>query len=191
MVVRYHHHRVIPRCFSISTSTPRSTWPSRFFFSSFSSTSPAPVLTETYHHTVSDRPKLFAHPSSLLPSEPRIEIPLEKLFVPPEVELPTASSVSSARVLKGSNIVLGHYARDAPVCTAEFVKSSTRTEDCPADGLPEFALVGRSNVGKSSLLNSLVRRKRLALTSKKPGGSLSLTLRSAILFISCSKNFVE
>lgn len=76
----------------------------------------------------------------------------------------------SARVLKGSNIVLGPYARgDAQVVNADFVKSSVRPEDCPKDGLPEFALVGRSNVGKSSLLNSLVRRKRLALTSKKPG----------------------
>ncbi|KAK2997499.1 hypothetical protein RJ639_024790 [Escallonia herrerae] len=37
-----------------------------------------------------------------------------------------------------------------------------------ADGLPEFALVGLSNVGKSSLLDSLVRRKKRALTSKKP-----------------------
>lgn len=53
--------------------------------------------------------------------------------------------------------------------TSDFVKSSVATEDCPSDGSPEFALVGRSNVGKSSLLNSLVRRKRLALTSKKPG----------------------
>nr|CAD1834033.1 unnamed protein product [Ananas comosus var. bracteatus] len=50
-----------------------------------------------------------------------------------------------------------------------FVPPECEDEDCPADGLPEFALVGRSNVGKSSLLNSLVRRKRLALTSKKPG----------------------
>lgn len=59
---------------------------------------------------------------------------------------------------------------------AEFVKSSVRTEDCPSDGLPEFALVGRSNVGKSSLLNSLVRRKKLALTSKKPGRTISLAI---------------
>ncbi|ONK79492.1 uncharacterized protein A4U43_C01F6910 [Asparagus officinalis] len=92
--------------------------------------------------------------------DPQIQIPLEKLFVPPAV---------GARVLRGSNIVLGPYARDAQVTAAEFVKSSTKTEECPADGLPEFALVGRSNVGKSSLLNSIVRRKKLALTSKKPG----------------------
>ncbi|KAK3030700.1 hypothetical protein RJ639_034876 [Escallonia herrerae] len=57
--------------------------------------------------------------------------------------------------LKGSNIVLSQYARDAQVAQAEFVKSSVRTEDCPAVGLTEFALVGRSTVGKSSLLNSL------------------------------------
>ena len=65
--------------------------------------------------------------------------------------------------------MLSKYASDAQVDCAEFIKSSVKTEECPSDGLPEFALVGRSNVGKSSLLNSLVRRKRLALTSKKPG----------------------
>ncbi|XP_072993577.1 GTP-binding protein At2g22870 [Typha latifolia] len=97
----------------------------------------------------------------------QIRIPLDKLFVPPEVDI--SSAAASGRVLKGSNIVLGPYARNAQVVTADFVKSSVRTEDCPSDGIPEFALVGRSNVGKSSLLNSIVRRKRLALTSKKPG----------------------
>ncbi|KAF9662205.1 hypothetical protein SADUNF_Sadunf18G0029100 [Salix dunnii] len=95
----------------------------------------------------------------------------DKLFIPPdtEVSINENSSGLSARVLKGSNIVLSKYARDAQVFQAEFIKSSVRTEDCPSDGLPEFALVGRSNVGKSSLLNSIVRRKKLALTSKKPG----------------------
>ncbi|KAB2629672.1 GTP-binding protein [Pyrus ussuriensis x Pyrus communis] len=102
--------------------------------------------------------------------ETHIEIPLEKLFVPPETEVSyTDAGALSTRILKGSNILLSKYARNAQVDQAEFVKSSVRTEDCPSDGLPEFALVGRSNVGKSSLLNSLVRRKRLALTSKKPG----------------------
>ncbi|KAF7138259.1 hypothetical protein RHSIM_Rhsim07G0153500 [Rhododendron simsii] len=99
-----------------------------------------------------------------------IQIPIEKLFVPPDTEVPSGNSRLSTRILKGSNIVLSKYARDAQVVQAEFVKSSVRTEDCPpSDGIPEFALVGRSNVGKSSLLNSLVRRKKLALTSKKPG----------------------
>lgn len=105
-----------------------------------------------------------------------VEIPLDKLFVPPETDISGDDPASlTTRILKGSNIVLSKYARDAQVVQADFVKSSVRTEDCPADGLPEFALVGRSNVGKSSLLNSLVRRKRLALTSKKPG-NLSIAL---------------
>lgn len=94
---------------------------------------------------------------------------LDKLFVPPETPI---ISLDNARILNGSNILLSNYANDAQIIQADFVKSSVRTEDCPSDGLPEFALVGRSNVGKSSLLNSIVRRKKLALTSKKPGISL-------------------
>ncbi|KAL9686891.1 hypothetical protein QQ045_031284 [Rhodiola kirilowii] len=102
------------------------------------------------------------------PEKP-VELSLEKLFIPPDTDISSANGSLTARVLKGSNIVLSRYARDAQVTTAEFVKSSVNTEDCPAEGLPEFALVGRSNVGKSSLLNSIVKRKKLALTSKKPG----------------------
>lgn len=108
-------------------------------------------------------------PPAAEPLDPRIEIPFDRLFVPPDTDVPRNSSDIGVRVLKGSNIVLSRYARDAQVAEAEFVKSSVRTEDCPSDGLPEFAIVGRSNVGKSSLLNSLVRRRKLALTSKKPG----------------------
>ncbi|CAK9141213.1 unnamed protein product [Ilex paraguariensis] len=104
-----------------------------------------------------------------LPEDTHIEISVEKLFVPPDTDISSETTPLSTRILKGSNIVLSKYVRDAQVVQAEFVKSSVRTEDCPSDGLPEFALVGRSNVGKSSLLNSLVRRKKLALTSKKPG----------------------
>uniref|UniRef100_A0A7N0V860 EngB-type G domain-containing protein n=1 Tax=Kalanchoe fedtschenkoi TaxID=63787 RepID=A0A7N0V860_KALFE len=100
--------------------------------------------------------------------ETPVELSLEKLFIPPDTDI-SENAPLAARVLKGSNIVLSRYARDAQVTTAEFVKSSVKTEDCPAEGLPEFALVGRSNVGKSSLLNSIVKRKKLALTSKKPG----------------------
>ena len=101
----------------------------------------------------------------------QVKLPLDRLFVPPGATVDAGNQEAvSARVLKGSNIVLGPYARgDAQVVNADFVKSSVRPDDCPRDGRPEFALVGRSNVGKSSLLNSLVRRKRLALTSKKPG----------------------
>ncbi len=52
---------------------------------------------------------------------------------------------------------------------AEFVSSVTDVLKCPAPGKPEFAFIGRSNVGKSSLLNMLVSRKNLAKTSGTPG----------------------
>lgn len=53
--------------------------------------------------------------------------------------------------------------------TANFVKSSSNFKQCPDNGLPEYAFVGRSNVGKSSLINRLTNRKGLAKTSSKPG----------------------
>jgi GTP-binding protein len=52
---------------------------------------------------------------------------------------------------------------------SEFVTSSARPEQFPADGLPEIAFLGRSNVGKSSLINTLVGRPGLAFTSSTPG----------------------
>ncbi|MBI3994670.1 MAG: ribosome biogenesis GTP-binding protein YsxC, partial [Nitrospirae bacterium] len=55
------------------------------------------------------------------------------------------------------------------ILKAEFVKSCVALEDCPKDDLPEIAVVGRSNVGKSSLLNCLLQRKGLAKTSGTPG----------------------
>ena len=53
--------------------------------------------------------------------------------------------------------------------SAEFVSSNSRVEKCPTTGLPEYAFIGRSNVGKSSLINMLTARKGLAMTSQKPG----------------------
>ena len=52
---------------------------------------------------------------------------------------------------------------------ALFLKSCSAIEDCPTDGLPEIAIAGRSNVGKSSLLNQLLKSKGLAKTSATPG----------------------
>lgn len=51
----------------------------------------------------------------------------------------------------------------------EYVASYPREDLCPKTGLPEFAFIGRSNVGKSSLINMLCMRKDLAKTSKQPG----------------------
>ncbi|XP_077210326.1 P-loop containing nucleoside triphosphate hydrolases superfamily protein [Tasmannia lanceolata] len=140
---------------------------------------PNVTITHTIHSSISQKSQIeIPRNSSVLETtqfgiplseETQIEIQVEKLFIPPEVDISSENSPLSTRVLKDSNIVLSKYARDAQISQAEFVKSSKRWADCPSDGLPEFALVGRSNVGKSSLLNSLVRRKKLALTSKKPG----------------------
>ncbi|PID91228.1 MAG: YihA family ribosome biogenesis GTP-binding protein [Bacteroidetes bacterium] len=55
------------------------------------------------------------------------------------------------------------------ISTAEFISSSSRVGQCPKENLPEYAFIGRSNVGKSSLINMLVRRKKLAKTSSTPG----------------------
>lgn len=55
------------------------------------------------------------------------------------------------------------------VNSTEFRGSFPRVQDCPVDDRPEFAFIGRSNVGKSSLINMLTGRKELARTSKKPG----------------------
>jgi len=56
--------------------------------------------------------------------------------------------------------------------SAEFVISNPDYRKCPESNLPEYAFIGRSNVGKSSLINMLCNRKDLAMTSSKPGKTL-------------------
>ena len=53
--------------------------------------------------------------------------------------------------------------------TAKFVISNTNINKCPKDNIPEYAFIGRSNVGKSSLINMITGNKSLAKTSGKPG----------------------
>jgi GTP-binding protein len=60
------------------------------------------------------------------------------------------------------------------ITSAEFLKSAFQEADWPQDGKPEIAFVGRSNVGKSSLINSLLGVRGLARTSNTPGRTQSL-----------------
>ncbi|HCC69638.1 MAG TPA: YihA family ribosome biogenesis GTP-binding protein, partial [Bacteroidales bacterium] len=55
------------------------------------------------------------------------------------------------------------------ISSAEYIKSSTKLKDCPKDDKPEYAFIGRSNVGKSSLINMLAGRRKLAKISSTPG----------------------
>ena len=56
--------------------------------------------------------------------------------------------------------------------SAEFIISNSDFRKCPQDGKPEYAFIGRSNVGKSSLINMLTNRKGLAMTSSTPGKTM-------------------
>lgn len=58
------------------------------------------------------------------------------------------------------------------ITSAEFVISNTDVKKCPAGIFPEYAFIGRSNVGKSSLINMLTARKGLAMTSATPGKTM-------------------
>jgi GTP-binding protein len=58
------------------------------------------------------------------------------------------------------------------IASADFVISNTDVKKCPATSIPEYAFIGRSNVGKSSLINCLTRKKNLAMTSSKPGKTI-------------------
>ena len=60
------------------------------------------------------------------------------------------------------------------ITQAEIVMSAVKPEQYPTEGFPEFALAGRSNVGKSSFINKMLNRKGLARTSSKPGKTQTL-----------------
>ena len=62
----------------------------------------------------------------------------------------------------------------SPVVQAEFVISAVSESDFPEEGIPEVVFTGRSNVGKSSLINRLTRNRRLARTSSTPGKTQSI-----------------
>lgn len=62
--------------------------------------------------------------------------------------------------------------KDMEITDADFVISNTDVKKCPAGDFPEYAFIGRSNVGKSSLINMLAARKGLAMTSSTPGKTM-------------------
>ena len=62
--------------------------------------------------------------------------------------------------------------KDFEIKSARFVISNSDIAKCPLDNKPEYAFIGRSNVGKSSLINMLTRRNKLAMTSSMPGKTL-------------------
>ncbi|KAM7520385.1 hypothetical protein LguiB_019347 [Lonicera macranthoides] len=147
------------------------------FFKSSSCPSQKPHFTLSFRKSISHSPRQNRNPTQRTPPNNATRNPkpvlsetakfVQKvLFVPPGVD---PEEVTDDMILPGSNIVLGPYVGEAKIKDVEFVKSSNRPKDCPKDDRPEFAMLGRSNVGKSSLINSLVRKKEVALTSKKPG----------------------
>jgi GTP-binding protein len=74
--------------------------------------------------------------------------------------------------LAPKNSFYRHKVQKMIIKSAEFVISNTDYRKCPATNYPEYAFIGRSNVGKSSLINMLTNNKNLAKTSSKPGKTL-------------------
>ena len=68
--------------------------------------------------------------------------------------------------------ICGRKRKTMEIKSAEFVISNTKVDLCPKGNLPEYAFIGRSNVGKSSLINMLTKKPKLAMTSATPGKTL-------------------
>ena len=68
-----------------------------------------------------------------------------------------------------SILAFNHYFNKMKIISAEFISSHSDVAKCPPPDKPEFAFIGRSNVGKSSLINMLTNSKKLAKTSVTPG----------------------
>ncbi len=60
------------------------------------------------------------------------------------------------------------------ILSTEYIKSSVKLEQCPEPLIPEFAFIGRSNVGKSSLINMICNNQNLTKTSSKPGKTITI-----------------
>ena len=73
---------------------------------------------------------------------------------------------------------------DYIIKTADYLTSGTKKIHYPVTNLPEFVFMGRSNVGKSSFINAICKRKKLAYTSSKPGKTITLN------FYNINNNFV-
>ena len=60
--------------------------------------------------------------------------------------------------------------------SSRFIMSNTNVAMCPQNFLPEYAFIGRSNVGKSSLINAITKTRKLAKTSKTPGRTQAINI---------------
>jgi len=97
-----------------------------------------------------------------------------------------ADSADRYVLREGRSRIAGHASR-MKIVSATFVKSATSSEHYPREGRPEIAFMGRSNVGKSSLINSLLGVRGLARTSSTPGRTQLINFFS----INDAFNFVD